>query len=111
MKTLTYKEYTLTIDHYPVDGFQFTVSQDGEELENKRMIGYTEFDAIREFTSEMFDDEDEEIARDICTEYNIDWIRQDDIICTNCQTVEDYSWATDLGDDNWMCSTCSEEEL
>lgn len=110
MKTINYKNYELILDHYPVDGFQMTVNQDGVEIESKRMIGYTYFDAVRDFTLEHFNDEEEEIARDLCTEHDIDWLRFDDIVCMKCETVEDYSWATDLGDGQWLCSDCAEEQ-
>jgi len=44
------------IDHYPVDGFQLTLtSEETEEvLYDRRMVGYTEFEALFEAVAEVW---------------------------------------------------------
>ena len=45
-----------TINHYPVDGFELTLTSEETEkvLYHRRMVGYTEFEALLEAVAEVW---------------------------------------------------------
>jgi hypothetical protein len=87
-KSIIHDNYLISFDAYPVDGFQFRVSlMDGDdfiELRNTRMVGYTWFQALAQFTAEYYDDADTELATTIAFENGIEWGYEYDAECTEC---------------------------
>lgn len=109
MRTIEYKKFDhngYTYDFTPkAQGFQLTVTKDGNTVYDYQMILQTQFEALMSAASEIFGESVE--AEAIAEAGGIPYRFSDDADCRDCDYYGDYSEMTRLEFGEYLCADCA----
>lgn len=109
MRTIEYKQFDhegYTYDFSPKSqGFQLTVTKDGETIFDYQMLMQTQFEALATFASEKWGEAVR--AEAIAEAGNIPFRFWDDADCRDCDHFGDYSEMTGLESGEYLCNDCA----